>query len=129
MERLPRPELATRKAFAYPFDGPDLQACRAAHVGIDTILDARVIERNRLPALVAEIGDGGAPGGGAACLDGPFEFRHRAVEVDEDVHAVAGRDERLGVEPAEIDEQEFLARGEIFAEQAEAGEPAGRPGE
>src|SRR5882757_3020704 len=111
MERLPRPELATRKAFAYPFDGPDLQARRAAHVGLDTILDTRVIERNRLAALLEEIDDGRAPEGEAACLDGPFEFRHRAVEIDEDVHTVAGRDERLGVEPAEIDEQELLARG------------------
>ena len=111
VERLPGAELTARQAFAHPLDGPDLEACRAAHI------------------LLEEIDDGRAPEGKVARLHGPFEFRHRAVQVDVDVHAVAGRDERLGIESAEIDEQEFLACREIFAEQAKAGERAGRPRE
>ena len=58
-----------------------------------------------------------------------FEIRHRAIEIDEDVHPVAGRDERLGVEPADVDELELLASGEILAEQPKAGERPRRPRE
>ena len=129
VERLPGPEFAVRQALAHPFDGPDFQACGTAHVGLDAILDARVIERDRLAALLEEVDDGRAAEGEAVRLNGPFEIRHRTIEVDEDVHAVAGRHERLGVEPAEVDELELLARGEILAEQAKARERPGRPGE
>ena len=90
MERLPGPELAARKAFAYTLDRPDLQAGGAADVRLDAILNTRVIERERLAALREEVDDGRTAQRHAGRLDRSFELRHRTVEVDEDIHAVAG---------------------------------------
>ena len=129
MERLPCPELAIRKALAHALDGPYFQAGGTAHVRLDAVLDAGVIERDRLAALRKEVDDGRAAESEAVRLHGALEVRHGPIKVDEHVHPVARRDEGLGVEPAYVDELELLARGEILAEQAKAGERPRRPRE
>ena len=97
---LPRPELAARQALTHALDRPDLQAAGPPHVGLDTILDARLVERNRLAALLEEVDDRRAAERQAVAPRPSVRDPAPSIEIDEDVHAVARRDQRLGVEPA-----------------------------
>ena len=85
--------------------GPDFHACRAAYVGLDHS-DARVVERDRYATLREEVDDGGAAESEAARLN-HRSVRHRAVQVDENIHPVARRDERLGSSRQKSMKQEF----------------------
>ena len=61
--------------------------------------------------------------------DRALQFRNAAVQIDKNLHPVAAGYQRLGLQTAEIQEQELLREGEVFRQQPEAGEAAGRPGE
>ena len=50
-----------------------------------------------------------------------------AVEIDENLQPASAREQRLCLNPREVDEQEFLGKGKIFGQQSKAREAARRP--
>ena len=129
VERPPRAERAVRQGLAHPLDTPDLRRARPPCIGHDPVFGVLVAERDRLAALRKQVDQRRAAERQRLLADGALQFRQRAVQVDEDLQPVAGGHQGLGVHPRDVEEQELLRKGEVFGEQAEAGEAACRPGQ
>ena len=127
VERPPRPERAVRQGLAHPLDAPDLRRPRPARIRHDAVFGVGVGQRDRLAALAEQIDHRRAAERQAAGRWLRSSSGDRAVEIDENLQPVAAGHHRLRVDPGEVEEQELFREGEIFGQQAEAGEAARGP--
>ena len=108
---------------------PDLGGARTAGVRHHAVFRVGVGQADRLAAQREQVDQRRAAQRQALRADRALQFRRGAVEIDEDFQRIAAGDQGLVVDPGEVQEQELVGEGEVFGQQAEAGEAAGGPGQ
>ena len=110
-------------------DRVDFGRLRPPCVGHQPVFADRLGHLDRLRPQLKQIGDRRAPQSQAVHRNAALQIPRRFVEIEKDVHLVAGADQGLGLESGQIKEQELLRERKILGQQAVARERPRRIGE